>query len=173
MTKNLIITFDVETNNFVKASKVEMDNIYLPVKVDTNLEPLVLGYDSRALIYIEEDVWSGISIYNKHKRDLSKLIKDYDRVILVIRDFSLILQGYVYNFAKFLKRKKKNLTIISNCNRVSSLFLVEIKKYCIIKDAYTDQEYQDFYQKYFPNVSICELDGLLNTIYLREIKKCA
>jgi len=27
MTKNLIITFDVETNNFVKASKVEMDKL--------------------------------------------------------------------------------------------------------------------------------------------------
>ena len=167
MAKNLIITLDNDTNNIVASSKININNVCIPI------DDYVCDEAYNFNIFGEGDVWAGMDAFNKNKKLFSKLTKDYSEIIVVIRNFSLITQGFIYSLAKYLSRKSKNLTLIANCNGVGKFFLSEIKAYCKIKDVYSDKEYQDFYKKYFPKVSILELDGLLNTIYLREIKKCA
>lgn len=167
MTKNLIITLDNDTNNIVVGSKTDINNVCFPI------DDYVCTDTYNSTIFEEGDVWAGMDTFNKNKKLFSKLTKDYSEIIVVIRNFSIIRQGFIYSLTKYFSRKRKKLTLIANCNGVSKFFLSEIKAYCKIKDVYSDKEYQDFYKKYFPKVSILELDGLLNTIYLREIKKCA
>lgn len=162
MAKKLIITFNDETNNLIRGSKTDTDSIQIPIENYPNEE-----------LFIQENIWAGLEIYNKLQRKLSKLTKDYDEIIFAIQNFHETLQGFIYCFVKSLKRRKKKVTLIFNSNILSRIFINKISKYCEIKDVYSDKEYQDFYKSHFPKVSILELDGLLNTIYLREIKKCA
>lgn len=167
MTKNLIITIDKDANNIVANSKTNINNVYFPI------DNYVYEDADSSTIFDENDVWSGMGIFETTKKLFSKLTKDYSEIIVVICNFSIISQGFIYCFAKFLSRRRKKLILITNCNSTSKFFLSAIKAYCKIIDVYSDNEYQDFYQKYFPKISILELYGLLNTIYLREIKKYA
>lgn len=162
MAKKLIITFNNETNNLIRGSKTDTDSIQIPIENCPNEE-----------LFIQENIWAGLEIYSKLQRKLSKLTKDYDEIIFAIQNFHETLQGFIYCFVKSLKRRKKKVTLIFNSNILSRIFINQISKYCEIKDVYSDKEYQDFYKNHFPKVSILELDGLLNTIYLRELGKCA
>ncbi len=162
MAKKLIITFNDETNNLIRGSKTDTDSIQIPIENYPNEE-----------LFIQENIWAGLEIYSKLQRKLSKLTKDYDEIIFAIQNFHETLQGFIYCFVKSLKRRKKKVTLIFNSNILSRIFINQISKYCEIKDVYSDKEYQDFYKNHFPKVSILELDGLLNTIYLRELGKCA
>ncbi len=162
MTKKLIITFDNETNNLIRASKTGIDYIQIPIENYPNEE-----------FFIQENIWAGMEMYNSLQKKLSKLTKNYDEIIFVIQNFHETLQGFIYHFVKSLKRRRKNIKLILNSNVISQFFINQISKYCTIKDVYSDKQFQNFSKNYFPKVSILELDGLLNTIYLRELKKCA
>ena len=98
-------------------------------------------------------------------------IKDDKEVLIITQGCSFQIQGYIYGLVKFLKRKHKKTKVILNGNRLSTFFISEIKKYAKIKDLYYTKKYQDFLKKTFPKVSLFELDGFLNTMYLKEIEK--
>lgn len=161
MAKKLIIGIGKNTRNLIYATNSDADKIYLPFK-DYNWE---LDLEEKE----EPDIWAGIETFNKARKNLSKL--NNDEIIIITQGCSYVIQGFIYSLSKYLKRKRKKVKVILNGNRLSKFFISELKKYSVVKDVYNSKKYQKFLKENFPKVSLFELDGFLNTLFLKEMEK--
>lgn len=151
----------------VKSIKTKAKGVYFPIEEyekEIAEAPFIFGLG---------DVWLGMKIFQNYRKQIKISVDRCNEVIILTQNFSRTTEGFIHSFAKYLRRKNKKMIIILNGNHLSRYFLAKMNKYAKIIDVFADKEYREFFGKHYPKVSILELDGLLNTIYLRELQKYA
>lgn len=171
--KKLFITFGEGCKNIVNASKTDIDSVNF--NIESYFETDLIKISKNGFeVFENANVWFGVELCERLKRKyFNKLTKDYTEIILVAQMLNPIEEGVVYNLSRYLKTRGKKVTFITNKNCVNEYLLMALNKYASVIDVYSDEEYQQYYKKYVPKVSVLELDGLLNTVYLKNIKKYA
>jgi len=163
MTNTLVIAIGKGMNNIVEVAKINAKVLYLPID---NCD-----FDDTFSDDSSGDIWIGIAMYEKNQKRIAKTIKDYAKIIILIDNISFFGQGFIFYLSKYIKRKNKKLIMIMNGNLLNRYYVSHLKKYGTMIDVYQDKKYKKYYKTYFPKVSLLELNGFINTVYINELKK--
>ena len=165
MTNTLVIAIGKGMNNIVEVAKINAKVLYLPVD---NYD-----FDDTFSDDSSGDIWIGIAVYEKNQKRIAKTLKDYTKIIILTDNISFFGQGFIFYLSKYIKRKNKKLIIIMNGNFLNRSYISQLKKCGTMIDVYQDEKYKKYHKTYFPKVSILELNGCINTVYINELKKYA